>query len=62
MIELSKYDFYIKDITLEDGTTREVANLRNGLAFNEEFIQTLKDEGVKKYIFQEEEDSEPAKS
>lgn len=53
-IELRTQDLFIKDVQTKEGM-REVINLRGSLAFDEDFIQEMKANGVRKFI--EEEDT-----
>lgn len=53
-IEFNSYDLQIK--TLEDGT--EVVQINPRLAFNEEFISAMKENGVSKWIERREEKEE----
>lgn len=50
-IELESYEFSIKKVNI-NGEEIEVAQLKNG--FNEEFIEMLREKGVKNFVSQEE--------
>lgn len=54
MIELRPSDLCIK--TLDDG--REVVQLKGGIAFDESFIDEMKESGVKPAVIKEDEHEE----
>jgi len=54
-IELRSNDLYIKDVETKNGIV-EVINLRNTLAFDQDFIEEMKTNGVRKFVPEEEEE------
>jgi len=56
-IELRPTDLYIKDIEIR-GEIREVINLRNSLAFDEDFIAEMRGNGVRKFVPEDEAEEE----
>jgi len=56
-IQLNAYDLSIGEFTDKNtGEKREIARIDSRLAFNDDFIRSLKEAGVKKYIRVEKED------
>lgn len=55
-IELKSRDLYITDVEdKKNGGKQEVVRLKASVAFDEAFIEECKMEGVKKFIYQDEE-------
>ena len=52
-VELNSYDLFIKEITDKEGNDVKVVSLRSALAFNEDFIIDMREQGVKEYEKQE---------
>jgi len=49
-IEIRSQDLFVKTITDKDGIEREVINFRSALAFDEDFIEEMKEKGVKTFV------------
>ena len=49
-IEFNHYDLYVETITNREGDKVEVAKISNRLAFDRDFIEELKAQGVKKIV------------
>lgn len=49
-IEFSPHDFVIKQITTKDNTKLDIVELRGGLKYNPEFVNEMRQSGVKDYV------------
>lgn len=49
-IELNHYDLYIETIKNREGIEVEVVKINNRLAFDEQFIKEMEENGVKHFV------------
>jgi len=57
-IEFNHYDLYIETIKNREGDMVDVAKISNRLAFDRDFIEELKIQGVKKIVKYNSQDEE----